>query len=103
MFYKITGDYLPPPAHAQAHPAQAQAQAQLLPPLRDPPPPLLVETGTGFVTSVTVPVKESIFDTMLCDVDSNPVAMELASCLRDDVAFPGSAGMPAPPLEYSYP
>ena len=54
--------YLPPPAHAQAHPAQAQAHAQ---PPENPPPPRPDERnvledglGAGFVLLVTPLVKE---------------------------------------------
>jgi hypothetical protein len=42
--------YLPPPAHAQAHPAHAQAQAHPPPLERELP----LDTGRGFTTEATL-------------------------------------------------
>ena len=61
----FTGDYLPPPAQAHAHPAQAHAQAHAhpLPPLDPLLDDLDVYFGAGLVTEVIFEVKSVILPT----------------------------------------
>ena len=75
-------NHLPPPAHAQAHPAHAQAQAHAHPPPlyeRDPPPrePVeLVVLSTGRVAFTILSAKEEKFLTIVLLVFSIPRTIE---------------------------
>ena len=72
----IANSYLPPPAQAQAQPAQAHAQAQE-PPLRPPREPD-EGLGGGLVTLVTRLVKSVTLPMTFCEKVCVPTATDAA-------------------------
>ena len=90
-FFFIRMDYRPPPAQAQAQPAQAQAHAQ--PPLRPPrEPPEELGLGGGLVTFVTRLVKSWTLPMTFCEKVCTPPTTEAAK------SAPGSEVRPEGPL-----
>ena len=75
----MTSYYRPPPAQAQAHPAQAHAQAHERPPPPPLRPPLLLGGGGGgLVTLVTRLVKSVTLPMTFCEKVCIPTATEEA-------------------------